>query len=47
MFTWQFSTQREKHPQWYMIALIVVLFLVLYGIFEKIYAMSVVAFLFA
>ncbi|MDD2693308.1 MAG: hypothetical protein PHY14_00055 [Candidatus Gracilibacteria bacterium] len=47
MFTWQFSSQKERHPQWYIVAIIVVLFLVVYGIFEGLYLMSVVAFLFA
>lgn len=47
MFTWQFSSQKVRPPQWYLIALIVVIFFVIYGIFEGLYLMSIVAFLFA
>lgn len=47
MFSWQFSSQKERPAQWYIIALVVVLFLVAYGIIEGMYFMSVVAFLFA
>ncbi len=47
MFTWQFSSQKERSAQWYIIALVVVLFFVLYGIIEQIYFLSVVSFLFA
>ena len=47
MYTWQFASTKSRPAQWYVVALIVVLFLVIYGIFEGMYLMSVVAFLFA
>lgn len=47
MFSWQFSSQKERHPQWYIVAVIVVLFFVVYGIFTGMYLMSIVTFLFA
>lgn len=47
MFAWSFSTHKEHTPAWYMIAVVVVLSLVIYGIVEGIYIMSVVSFLFA
>ncbi len=47
MYSWQFSSQKDRPKQWYVFALIGVLFFVLYGIYEGIYIMSVVAFLFA
>lgn len=47
MFHWQFSTSQGKPKGWYIIALVVVLSLVIYGIFEGMYLMSIVAFLFA
>ncbi len=47
MITWQFASVRERPARWYVTALIVVLFLVVYGIVEEIYPLSVVAFLFA
>lgn len=47
MFTWSFSTHKEHSASWYVVALIVVLSLVLYGIIEGIYLLSIVAFLFA
>ena len=47
MFSWQFASGRSRGAQWYVVALIVVLFMVIYGIFEGMYLMSVVAFLFA
>jgi type IV secretory pathway VirB3-like protein len=47
MFTWNFSTHKEHSASWYIMAIIVVLSLVVYGIVEGIYIMSVVSFLFA
>lgn len=47
MFSWQFTTEKNRPKSWYLIALIVVLFLVIYGIYEWLYLMSVVSFLFA
>lgn len=47
MISWQFASVKSRTPHWYVIALIIVLFLVVYGIFEGMYLMSIVAFLFA
>lgn len=47
MFSWSFSTHKEHSASWYVIAIIIVLSLVVYGIIEGIYIMSVVSFLFA
>jgi len=47
MFSWSFSTHKEHSASWYIIAMIVVLSLVTYGIIEGIYIMSIVSFLFA
>ncbi len=47
MIQWQFASSKERPPQWYVIALIIVLVLVIYGIIEGVYIMSIVAFLFA
>lgn len=47
MFTWQFSSSAGKPKGWYIIALVVVLSLVIYGIVIGLYLMSIVAFLFA
>lgn len=47
MYSWQFSTSTGKPKGWYIIALVVVLSLVIYGIIEGMYLMSIVAFLFA
>lgn len=47
MFSWSFASHKEHSSSWYVIAIIVVLTLVVYGIVEKIYIMSVVSFLFA
>ena len=47
MYNWQFASTKSRPAHWYVVALIVVLFLVIYGIFEGLYIMSVVAFLFA
>lgn len=46
MITWQFSTHTEKNKTWYLIALIVGLSLIAYGVVNQIYMMSVVVFLF-
>lgn len=47
MLSWSFSTHKEHTASWYVIAIVVVLSLVVYGIIEGMYSMSVVAFLFA
>lgn len=47
MYSWQFSTSSGKPKGWYIIALVVVLSLVIYGIILGMYLMSIVAFLFA
>jgi NhaP-type Na+/H+ or K+/H+ antiporter len=47
MYHWQFASRHERPQSWYIIALVVVLFLVIYGIVEGLYMMSIVAFLFA
>lgn len=46
MFSWSFSTHKEHSPSWYVFAIVVVLMLVVYGILQQLYLMSVVAFLF-
>ncbi len=47
MYHWQFASRHDRPQSWYIVALVVVLFLVIYGIVEGLYMMSVVAFLFA
>ena len=47
MYHWQFASRNERPQSWYIVALVVVLFLVIYGIVQWLYMMSVVAFLFA
>jgi hypothetical protein len=47
MFSWDFSSKKEHPVGWYIIGIIVVLSLVLYGIVEGLYLLSIVAFLFA
>lgn len=47
MFSWSFASRKEHSASWYLIANIVVLMLVIYGIVEALYLMSVVVFLFA
>lgn len=47
MFTWSFATHKEHSPTWYIVAIVIILMLVVYGIIEQLYLMSVVAFLFA
>ncbi len=47
MYSWSFSSKKERTPKWYIIALIVVLFLIIYGIIEGLYLMSIASFLFA
>ncbi len=47
MFSWTFASRKDHSPTWYIIAIIIVLMLVVYGIIEQLYLMSVVAFLFA
>lgn len=34
MYHWQFASQNERPQSWYIAALVVVLFLVIYGIVE-------------
>jgi len=47
MFTWSFTSRKDHSASWYLIAVVVVLMLVVYGIVQQLYLMSVVAFLFA
>ncbi len=47
MFFWSFSSKKERTPKWYIFALIVILFLIIYGIIEGLYLMSIASFLFA
>jgi type IV secretory pathway VirB3-like protein len=47
MFSWDFSARKDHPVSWYIIGIIVVLSLVLYGIVEGLYLLSIVAFLFA
>jgi hypothetical protein len=47
MYSWQFSSRQDRPQSWYIIALIVVGFLIIYGIWLEVYMMSIVAFLFA
>jgi hypothetical protein len=47
MLHWQFASRQSRPAGWYIIALVVVLFFVIYGIVEGIYIMSVATFLFA
>lgn len=47
MFEWQVSVRKERSAGWYAIAGIVVASLVVWGFFEGIYALSVVAVIFA
>ncbi len=47
MLSWSFSSRKEHSSSWYITAIVVVLVLVVYGIVEKIYIMSVVSLLFA
>ncbi len=47
MFSWSFASHKEHSASWYIIAIIVVLMFVVYGIVDGLYLMSVVVFLFA
>ncbi len=47
MFTWSFASRQHHTSSWYMIAMIVVLSLVWYGIATQLYLMSIAAVLFA
>lgn len=47
MFAWSFSSRKEHGVTWYLVGIIVVLSLVLYGITQELYLMSIVSFLFA
>lgn len=47
MFAWSFASKKNHPVSWYIIAVIVVLMLVVYGIVQGIYIMSIVSFLFA
>lgn len=47
MFSWSFASKKNHSPSWYIIAIIVVLVLVVYGIIQGMYLMSIVSFLFA
>ncbi|MBC7503611.1 hypothetical protein H7169_01450 [Candidatus Gracilibacteria bacterium] len=47
MFSWSFASRRDHSASWYLTAIVVVLMLVVYGIVEGLYLMSIVSFLFA
>jgi hypothetical protein len=47
MFSWSFASRPYHSASWYLVAIVVVLMLVVYGIVEGLYLMSIVAFLFA
>ncbi len=47
MFSWAFSSHKEHSAGWYIVAIIVVLSLVAYGITQWLYLLSIVSFLFA
>jgi|GEM_PF-6576803 len=47
MFFWDFSAKKEHTASWYLIALGVVATLVIYGITQGLYLLSIVSFLFA
>jgi hypothetical protein len=47
MLSWSFSSRHDHSASWYIIAIVVVLMLVVYGIVQGLYLMSVVSFLFA
>lgn len=47
MFSWSFASRKDHSPSWYLIAIVVVLMLVIYGIVEWLYLMSIVVFLFS
>ncbi len=47
MYHWQFSSGHDRPPSWYIAALVVVIFFVVYGVVTGAYLMSVAAFLFA
>jgi hypothetical protein len=47
MFSWDFSAKKEHTASWYLIALGVVATLVIYGITQWLYLLSIVSFLFA
>ena len=47
MFSWSFASRHDHSASWYLVAIVVVLMLVVYGIVEGLYLMSVVSFLFA
>lgn len=47
MFSWSFSSRHDHSASWYIIAIVIVLILVIYGIVQGLYLMSIVSFLFA
>ncbi len=47
MFSWSFASRKDHSPSWYLIAIVVILMLVIYGIVEWLYLMSIVVFLFS
>ena len=47
MFSWEFSSKKEKNALWYLIAGVVGLTLIIWGISIGLYIMSVVVFIFA
>ncbi len=46
MFHWIFATRVEKSPTWYLLAIMVTLVIVIYGLVIQMYVMSIAAFLF-
>lgn len=46
MFSWEFSNKKNRGPIWYIIGLIVVGSLVMFGILTQLYLLSVVTILF-
>ncbi|MBS9784196.1 hypothetical protein KGV55_02490 [Candidatus Gracilibacteria bacterium] len=47
MFSWSFSNKKNHSPIWYVIALIIVIAIAIYGILNTMYMMSVTVFLVA
>lgn len=47
MIAWQFSRKKDRSARWYIIGIIVILSLVVYGIITQMFIMSVVVVLFA
>lgn len=45
MYSWKFSTEKERWPYWYLIAFAVVIWLSIWGVLNKIYIFSFLIFL--